>query len=102
MAGKKNCPLSPRFPRVFLFSHHCLLDDCTTILEPVTGYKNRKKCALLWQYLIETGKKNIGAGWLAYVKKNEELDTIKIVSTRQFTRLISLIAWNVNGVNCLS
>ena len=31
------------------------------------------------------------------MKKNEELDTKKIVSTRQFTRLISLIAWNVNG-----
>ena len=34
---------------------------------------------------------------IAYAKKNEELDTMKIVSTRQFTRLISLIAWNVNA-----
>ena len=38
----------------------------------------------------------IGARWFAYVKKNEELDSIKIVSTRQLTRLSSFIAWNVN------
>ena len=31
------------------------------------------------------------------MKKNEELDTIKIVSRRQFTWLISRIVWNVNG-----
>ena len=37
----------------------------------------------------------IGAKCFAYVKKEEELDTIKIVSTRQFTRLNSFIAWNV-------
>ena len=38
----------------------------------------------------------IGAKWFAYVKKSEELDSTKIVSTRQFTRLNSFIAWNVN------
>ena len=37
----------------------------------------------------------IGAKCFAYVKKEEELDTIKIVPTRQFTRLNPFIAWNV-------
>ena len=37
----------------------------------------------------------IGATCFSYVKKEEELGTIKIVSTRQLTRLNSFIAWNV-------
>ena len=45
---------------------------------------------------IPSKQANIGARWFAYGKKNEKLDSIKIISIRQFTRLNSFIAWNVN------